>query len=1100
MTPGKRVSSASTRGSWRAAVHGRRESRHPALPCFSAVCCAVAFLLPVPAEAQERIEIEASLHTWDGEEVPRLLHVFRSASEVEQAVACVLKEAGGLRSDNFAVQAADVPNAVAAVWPAGCGNTAQPCERMLLYNPRFMRDIRNRTGNGWSGVAVLAHEIGHHLEAHTISARGSNPADELQADEFAGWVLRRLGAAMDDALAAFRISPPTGNSTHPPRDARLTAVAAGWDRSGRTGDTSCYTPPEADLPPDPAALKKPAPDRLVVDDDLRAEVTNVFYFRTEASAVGASVQSLGDVDVRAWIHAGLCGDVIRNPSNEDIFEDASARAEGVPRISFGRIRNTALDHVRYSDDDGPGTNFRFDLGPGECYNLLVDRHDPTVGGGYTVELVGTREVYHDSWSPDASWGDGHWHDLPLSLARPPATLPTGEGADSMSAYTDSIWAYYSPPVVTIPREHLRAEFTNVFLFQTEPSATRASVRSRGDIGVRAWIHLQDTGDCGRISVFMLDSDFYQDAANSADGVPHISLGHIRNTNLDHVYYSDDGGEGVNFRFDLEPGGCYQMVVEGYDHTVGGGYAVEWTGTTGVSHVSWPIGADRGFHRHGDRVVALPKGIVTGGSAYLVQAVQSMRASVPLMAGRDALLRVFPIAGRPTTYGIPAARARFYRDGREIHVVDVPGEPTPIPTEVDEGSLAKSLNARIPGHVVQPGLEVVIEIDEAGGARIPERGRLAFDVREMPPLEVTLIPMLWTGSNDRSVIDLTREMAARPESHPMLEDVRTLLPVGRLSVTALSHVWVKSNRTSDLLKYMKHVRTARGGTGHYMGLMSNFHRWAGRANRPGWSSVSKPVPKTIAHELGHNLNLRHAPCGDPADFDPAFPQRDGTIGAWGYDPAGGWPRLVSPRTPDLMSYCDRGNRWISPYNFNRALRYRLERGGHRFAAEAPPVVTQRTKSLLLWGGTDAQGTPYLDPAFVMDAPPKLPLAEGDHRLTGRTTAGDELFSLSFGMPEVADGDGGSVFVFALPVRPEWEEGLASLTLSGPGGSTTIDEDSDLPMTILRDPGSGQIRAFLQGDRRGDALGQAFAPDPGFALDPNLEVLFSQGIPDGAEWRR
>ncbi|MCY4400935.1 MAG: hypothetical protein OXE96_16590 [Gemmatimonadetes bacterium] len=57
-----------------------------------------------------------------------------------------------------------------------------------------------------------------------------------------------------------------------------------------------------------------------------------------------------------------------------------------------------------------------------------------------------------------------------------------------------------------------------------------------------------------------------------------------------------------------------------------------------------------------------------------------------------------------------------------------------------------------------------------------------------------------------------------------------------------------------------------------------------------------------------------------------------------------------------------------------------------------------------------------------------------------------------------------------------------------------------MTILRDPVSGQIRALRQGDRRGDALAQAFAPDPGLTLDPNLEVLFNRGIPDGAEWRR
>ena len=191
----EQVSLARTRGSLGVVAHGRRESSRPALnKHLAVVLCAVMSSLPIPAETQERIEIEAALHTWDGQRVPRELHAFRSAAEVEQAVACVLSEAGGLRSDNFDLQAADVPNAAAAVWPAGCGSGTQPCDRMLLYNPQFMRDIRDRTGNGWSGIAILAHEIGHHLEAHTISARGSNPTDELEADEFAGWVLRRLGA------------------------------------------------------------------------------------------------------------------------------------------------------------------------------------------------------------------------------------------------------------------------------------------------------------------------------------------------------------------------------------------------------------------------------------------------------------------------------------------------------------------------------------------------------------------------------------------------------------------------------------------------------------------------------------------------------------------------------------------------------------------------------------------------------------------------------------------------------------------------------------------------------------------------------------------
>ena len=122
-------------------------------------------------------------------------------------------------------------------------------------------------------------------------------------------------------------------------------------------------------------------------------------------------------------------------------------------------------------------------------------------------------------------------------------------------------------------------------------------------------------------------------------------------------------------------------------------------------------------------------------AYLTQAVQSQEFPVPLVAEEKALLRVFVTARKATSEGIPPVRARFYVDGRETHVEEIPGKSTPIPTEVDESSLSKSANAEIPAEAIEPGLEMVIEVDPEGTLdedllvtrRIPETGRLALDV-------------------------------------------------------------------------------------------------------------------------------------------------------------------------------------------------------------------------------------------------------------------------------------------------------------------------------------------------------------------------------------
>jgi len=131
---------------------------------------------------------------------------------------------------NFDIRAANVPNALATISGA---------KRAILYNPSFIRDIRLKTGTNWAGISVLAHEVGHHLQGHTLERGGSRPHIELQADQFSGGVLQKMGASMDEAMAAMSlIASPTGSSTHPARDQRLAAIKTGWKASCRR-DAAC---------------------------------------------------------------------------------------------------------------------------------------------------------------------------------------------------------------------------------------------------------------------------------------------------------------------------------------------------------------------------------------------------------------------------------------------------------------------------------------------------------------------------------------------------------------------------------------------------------------------------------------------------------------------------------------------------------------------------------------------------------------------------------------------------------------------------------------------------------------------------------------------
>ncbi|MDB5252309.1 MAG: hypothetical protein JWP27_1478 [Flaviaesturariibacter sp.] len=137
---------------------------------------------------------------------------------VQEIIATV-----GLKPSFELMASSSVPNAAAVVYSG---------KRYLLYNPTFINDLVRRTGNKWAAVSVLAHEIGHHLNGHTVTGTGSQPAVELEADEFSGFVLRKMGASLADAQAAMRIlAGQTASATHPAQYDRLASIARGWQNA-----------------------------------------------------------------------------------------------------------------------------------------------------------------------------------------------------------------------------------------------------------------------------------------------------------------------------------------------------------------------------------------------------------------------------------------------------------------------------------------------------------------------------------------------------------------------------------------------------------------------------------------------------------------------------------------------------------------------------------------------------------------------------------------------------------------------------------------------------------------------------------------------------
>jgi hypothetical protein len=183
-----------------------------------------------------------------GEEITGDVNSFSSSGEAENIIKNILAIVG--LKPNFEIRAADVPNAAAVIYNS---------KRYVLYNPRFIANLNRSAGNNWASVSILAHEIGHHLNGHTLNETGSRPDIELEADEFSGFVLRKMGASLNDSQIAMKIAADVKAShTHPGKADRLQAIQTGWENADNQMAGRQTIPKTNPRIEKPAIVKKPA--------------------------------------------------------------------------------------------------------------------------------------------------------------------------------------------------------------------------------------------------------------------------------------------------------------------------------------------------------------------------------------------------------------------------------------------------------------------------------------------------------------------------------------------------------------------------------------------------------------------------------------------------------------------------------------------------------------------------------------------------------------------------------------------------------------------------------------------------------------------------
>ncbi len=544
-------------------------------------------------------------------------------------------------------------------------------------------------------------------------------------------------------------------------------------------------------------------------------------------------------------------------------------------------------------------------------------------------------------------------------------------------------------------------------------------------------------------------------------------------------------------------------------------------------VSQPVTISAGATTNASVTYAIPEPSFLNlrvATAYLTQGIQRPDHGVELVAGRNAYLRVFPVANQVND-AQPQVRVRLFQGVAEVGSWLIGPPASSVPQTFNESTLGGSWNVMVPGALIQPGLSLLAEVDP--GNLIPETSTtdnsypvngtpLPVAVRELLPFRFRLVPVMQSSTGNTGNINEGNKQA-------FMTDLLNLMPIGEYDVdvretyTTNAPALVSNNSNGAWSMILSEVLALRNTTDqsdrYYYGVVkvdySSGVAGIGYVGTPtgtakaaiGWDRASGPG--VMAHELGHNFGRRHAPCGNPAGLDPDYPHATGGIGYWGLDLT--TLTLKSPFTwKDLMTYCN--NEWVSDYTWNAVVNFRsLSPTG------APPMMVAgggMDDGLLVWGRISPSGT-VLEPAFrVPFAGRPLP-ANGPYRVEGRDASGALLFSHPFDAAEVADLPGGTErhFAFVLPVGVSADR-LAELRVTGPGiavaqrrpppGAPRPVRDPEAtrqaavqrrltwdagahPMAMVRNAATGEILSFARG---GEILLRTTATE--------LDIQLSDGV--------